>query len=73
MQLGMCIGGAIRGNGDHVCIMIDLKNAFKECIKASTIKGLEAEEFLAHLAIFVCTALAPDAALESGVGLLKRM
>ena len=64
-KLVFSVGGAIRANREHICVKIDLKNAFNECSKAAILEVLEAEESLAHLASFAAAVLAPDVVLES--------
>ena len=64
-KLVLSVGGAIRANRDHICVKIDLKNAFNECSKAAILEVLEAEESLTHLTSFAAAVLAPDVILES--------
>ena len=63
-KLVVSIGGAVRANREHICVKIDLKNAFNKCSKAAILKVLEAEDSL-DLVSFAATVLAPDAVLES--------
>ena len=75
VQLAMSEGGAgllvfavresLEINPEFELVIVDLKNAFNEVIRAATINAFEAESTLRHLATLFGMVLAPHIALEA--------
>ena len=51
---------------DWVVVKIDIKNAYNETCRAETVKIMQSEESLEHLACYTAATLAPHSGLECG-------
>lgn len=54
------------GTEEKVCVKIDIENAFNCCSRSATVRTLDGEDTLQHLAWAAACQLAPHFALESG-------